>query len=191
MNDPDRRPDVDPLEQSAIEQFDLRIDAWLEPLRRWRGVDRVFHAASIAADFSILWHVIGIVVAFTVAASPSDALWFSALIGAESLLVNQGVKRLFRRRRPTETGDERFRVRRPRTSSFPSGHASSAFFAAVLLSGWVEGGWWPLWFGLATVVALSRAVVRIHHPSDVVGGALFGAFLADLAVVVGAAGPLG
>lgn len=191
MSDPAPRPAIDPLDQTAIELFDQRVDAWLEPVRRWRGVDRVFHAASIAADFSILWHVIGIAVAFTLAPQATDALWFSALIGVESLVVNQGVKRLFRRRRPTETGDDRFRVRRPRTSSFPSGHASSAFFAAVLLTGWVGGGWWPLWFAIALVVALSRAVVRIHHPTDVIGGAVLGAFLADLAVVVGVAGPLG
>ena len=102
---------------------------------------------------------------------------FAALVGAESLVVNQGIKRLFRRTRPTEAGDDRFPVRRPTTSSFPSGHASSAAFAATVLTGWDGGGSprcggrWP------STVAVSRAYVRIHHASDVVAGLATGAAL--------------
>ena len=102
------------------------------------------------------------------------------LLGAESLVVNQGLKRLFRRTRPTESGDERYPVRRPSTSSFPSGHASSAFFAASLLSE-RDRALAPLWFSLAAVVATSRAYVRIHHGSDVVAGAAVGLALAAVA----------
>ena len=63
----------------------------------------------------------------------SVAFLFSALIGLESLVLNQGIKRLFRRPRPTEAGDPRYPVRRPSTSSFPSGHV----YHAVLLGGLV------------------------------------------------------
>jgi undecaprenyl-diphosphatase len=95
--------------------------------------------------------------------------------------VNQGVKRLFRRGRPTESGDERFDVRKPSTSSFPSGHASSAFFAATLLSAWGGRRSAPAWFAVAAIVSVSRAYVRIHHASDVVGGALLGLSLGTIA----------
>jgi undecaprenyl-diphosphatase len=96
-------------------------------------------------------------------------------IGAESLIVNQGLKRIFRRRRPTENGDERFDIRRPLTSSFPSGHASAAAFAATVLIGWDGRRSAPLWGSLAVTVATSRAYVRIHHASDVVAGVAVGA----------------
>jgi undecaprenyl-diphosphatase len=71
-------------------------------------------------------------------------------------------------------------VRRPSTSSFPSGHASSGFFAAALLS---EGDpeLAPLWFALAAVVATSRAYLRVHHASDIVAGAVVGLALAAVA----------
>jgi undecaprenyl-diphosphatase len=101
----------------------------------------------------------------------------AALLGAESLLVNQGLKRLFRRSRPTVAGDPRYPIRRPVTSSFPSGHASAAAFNAVLLTGWDGRRSAPLWWGLALVVATSRAYVRIHHPSDVAAGLATGAVL--------------
>ena len=99
------------------------------------------------------------------------------LIGAESLVVNQGIKRLFKRVRPTESGDERYEVRTPSTSSFPSGHASAAGFTATVLTGWDGKRSAPLWWSLAGIVASSRAYVRIHHASDVVAGIAVGAAL--------------
>ena len=68
-------------------------------------------------------------------------------------------------------------MRRPLTSSFPSGHASAAAFTAVLLTGWDGRRSAPLWWALAIVVATSRAYVRIHHASDVVAGMAVGAVL--------------
>ena len=108
----------------------------------------------------------------------------SLLLGAESLIVNQGVKRLFKRSRPTTGGDERFNVRTPVTSSFPSGHSSSAFFAATILCAWSPAGWAVLWFGIGICVALSRVMVRLHHLSDIIGGAFVGTALGIFAVAV-------
>lgn len=167
-----------------VDRFDDRADAVLENVRgRNRVVDRVFLTASEVGDFSMIWQVVN-VVRGVVTHHYAQMLLFAALLGAESLVVNQGIKRLFRRVRPTETGDPRYQVRTPRTSSFPSGHASSAFYAASILtawSGWVSA---PVWFALALVVAVSRAFVRIHHASDVVGGAVVGAVLAQIALAI-------
>lgn len=175
---------------ARVSSFDSKADAALEPIRGRPGFDHVFRGASVVGDFSLVWHVIGLLVGVATG-DLRDSLWFSALIGVESLVVNQGLKRLFRRTRPTETGDARLQVRRPRTSSFPSGHASSACFAATLLTVWVGWPWALLWFAVAAVVALSRAVVRIHHASDVVGGVITGLLLGQLVVLSGLAGPLG
>ncbi|MFM8001889.1 MAG: phosphatase PAP2 family protein, partial [Actinomycetota bacterium] len=101
----------------------------------------------------------------------------------ESLILNQGIKRFFKRQRPTVKGDSRFKIRKPRTSSFPSGHASSAFFAAVVLSRWSSPQAVALWFSLAVVVALSRVVVRIHHASDIFAGAIIGTAMGALAQI--------
>ena len=118
------------------------------------------------ADYSMIWHGIGIVRGIA-KGRPDQVIVLAALLAAESLIVNQGIKRLFRRRRPTTTGDDRLQVRRPSTSSFPSGHSSSAVFAAMLLAGWDGPPLSRLWFTIAAVVGISRAYVRIHHPSDV------------------------
>jgi len=170
---------------AAVHSFDERADRALERVRgRNRAVDKVFLVASELGDFSLIWQIVGGIRGLTSDDHANQAFLFAALIGAESLIVNQGIKRLFRRTRPTETGDPRFQVRKPSTSSFPSGHASAAFFAASILTAW--SGWptLPAWFALAGIVAVSRAYVRIHHASDVVGGALVGLGLAQLALFV-------
>jgi undecaprenyl-diphosphatase len=168
---------------ARFDAFDARADERLEVMRG-RPTDVVFRVASTVGDFSLVWHVIGVTTFGLVQGDWRRWLGFAALIGAESLIVNQGIKPRFRRERPTETGDPRFTVRRPRTSSFPSGHASSAAFAATLLTastGWALA---PVWIAIAIVVALSRVVVRIHHASDIIAGAITGTTLAVLALAL-------
>jgi len=165
----------------TVDRLDHDFDHALEVVRDNGTLARVFQAASTLGDFSLIWHLIGVARGTTSDRRAMQAVALSALLGAESLIVNQGVKRLFKRERPTVSGDERFDVRTPSTSSFPSGHASSAVFAAIILSTWGGRRWAPVWYSIAAVVGLSRAVVRIHHASDVAGGAVFGAALGFIA----------
>ena len=164
--------------------FDSRFDDAIEPLRRSAVSQKVFSAASTIGDFSVVWHLCGLAYAMGSRDRLTQALALSVALGCESLVVNQGIKRMFRRARPTVSGDDRFAVRTPSTSSFPSGHASSATFAAVVLTSFSG---WPLaavWITLALVVALSRVIVRIHHASDIIGGIVVGALLAGVATPV-------
>ena len=166
---------------ASVESFDEVADEYLEKWRDSPLASRAFTSASHLGDFSLIWHIAAAARGVTSDERAVQGLALSALLGAESLIVNQGIKKLFRRQRPTESGDDRFEVRTPSTSSFPSGHASSAFFAATLLTSLDGRRSAPMWFGLASVVATSRAYVRIHHASDVIGGAVVGLGLGLLA----------
>lgn len=163
----------------VIARLDQRGDEIAERLRGRRIPDAVAVTASRLGDFSLVWHLLGLVaVARQGRGGRRRLVVMSVLIGAESLIVNQGIKRLFRRARPTVDGDERTRVRRPRTSSFPSGHASAAAFAVGVAGVW-QHGWRRLgWAIVAAIVSWSRVHVRIHHVSDVAGGLVTGALLA-------------
>jgi undecaprenyl-diphosphatase len=164
--------------------FDTAGDRILEPLRNNKFSIALFGFASTVGDFSIVWHVIGLVRAIGSIQRLHEAIALSLALGVESLIVNQGIKRIFRRERPTASGDERFEVRTPSTSSFPSGHASSATFAAIILASFTGIPLALLWCGIALIVALSRVVVRIHHLSDIVGGIVTGAVLGSIAVPI-------
>jgi membrane-associated phospholipid phosphatase len=165
----------------VVGRFDEWADARLERIRGNPVADAVFTTASRLGEFSLIWHVANGVRALTGPERARQAPVLAALLAAESLAVNQGLKRLFHRPRPTVAGDPRYPVRRPLTSSFPSGHASAAAFNAVILTGWDGRRSIPLWWGLALTVATSRAYVRIHHPSDVVAGLATGALLGVVA----------
>jgi membrane-associated phospholipid phosphatase len=164
--------------------FDRLVDEWLERMRGNSVADKVFVLASELGDFSLIWHLVGAARGTISDRDADQSFVFAALLGVESLVVNQGLKRLFNRRRPTVAGDPRFPVRRPTTSSFPSGHSSAAFFAATLLTQRDGLRAAPLWFGIAGVVSTSRAYVRIHYPSDVAAGALVGAALGQGALAL-------
>lgn len=164
--------------------LDAAGDRILEPLRNNRSSIRLFNLASKVGDFSIVWHLCGVLYAIGSLDRAKEALALSVALGIESLIVNQGIKRLFRRERPTTSGDHRFDVRTPSTTSFPSGHASSATFAAALLTSYTGLPLALLWVSIAIVVALSRVVVRIHHLSDILGGIVTGAALSVPAIIV-------
>lgn len=156
-----------------ITRFDDTVDGWFDQIRHHKVANRVFYAASEAGNFSMIWHASGIAQTMLGRTTRRDAIALSAALGVESLLVNQGIKRLFRRERPTHDGDRPHALRQPTTSSFPSGHASAACCAAILLSD-RQPALRPLWWTMAALVSTSRIHVRIHHASDVVGGAVVG-----------------
>jgi undecaprenyl-diphosphatase len=160
----------------AIARFDTAIDIRVDELRGHPHLDRMMYAASELGDFSLIWHLVSTTRALGPDRRLMHAVRVAAVLGAESALVNGPVKSLFRRHRPAWEQERPRRLRRPRTSSFPSGHASSAFTAAGLLS--QDDPLWPLYYAIAGVVASSRVYVKIHHPSDVVAGALVGIALA-------------
>lgn len=160
-----------------VARFDRAADELLEHVRGRRVPDLVFTTASHVGDFSLIWHLTNVARGLSSPDRRRQIPAFALALGAESLLVNQGLKRIFGRPRPTLAGDPRFPVRRPSTSSFPSGHASAAAFAATVLTAWDGRRSAPLWWSLAGVVATSRAYVRIHHASDVVAGMAVGAGL--------------
>ncbi len=169
---------------SPYAKFDDRVDRLVEPIRNVRVVVLIFMVASAIGDFGLIWHAIGLIRAIGSMDRFYDALIFSSMIAVESLLLNQGIKRFFRRTRPTERGDVRIAVRTPSTSSFPSGHASSAFFSALVLTHWVTWPWMVCIYLLAIVIAASRVGARIHHASDVLAGAITGTVLGVLGLIV-------
>jgi undecaprenyl-diphosphatase len=165
---------------SRVHALDLRIDAWVERVRGPR-LDPVFYGLSSAADHGLLWLLVGAGRAAR-RGDPALALRMGAALGVESLLTNGPIKAMFRRVRPDDDhppeGPLPYGMHRPLTSSFPSGHAASAFTAATLLAG---GPATPLWFTLAGVVASSRVYTQMHHTSDIVAGAALGVALGVVA----------
>lgn len=163
----------------AVATFDEAVERKIDDVRGHRGLDRVMYAASEIGDFSLVWHLIGTARSLAPDRNPMHAVRLSSLLGLESLLVNGLIKSAFGRRRPPWEHDRPHQLRQPRTSSFPSGHASSAALAVGVLS--QRDPLWPLYAVVGATVASSRVYVKVHHPSDVVAGAALGVALALIA----------
>jgi undecaprenyl-diphosphatase len=161
--------------RKRINDFDSRVDAAFDRLRGNPVADRVMYGASALGDHSLVWLILGALRGLRSEHEWQAAVRVGAGLGMESALVNVGIKSLFRRTRPPWETDHPFKLRRPRTSSFPSGHATSAFTAAGLLAD--DDPLWPAYYAVAILVATSRVYVRAHHASDVIGGIPIGILL--------------
>jgi membrane-associated phospholipid phosphatase len=165
---------------SRVHAFDLRVDALVERIRRPQ-LDPVFYGLSSAADHGLLWLFFGASRAAR-AGDPAVALRMGAALGVESMLTNGPIKACFRRVRPADEhppeGPLPYGMHRPISSSFPSGHAASAFAFAGAVAGTVPVLGAPL-RGLATAVAYSRVHTGVHYPGDVIVGSVVGATIGE------------
>ena len=168
-------PPVAEQARQLVRRFDQNVDTALD---RWPGhpaVDRLFYGASALGDHSLIWLILGALRGLRSEQGWKAALRVGAGMGIESALVNLGIKSLFQRGRPEWEGSRPHGLRQPRTSAFPSGHATSAFTGAGLLA--EHDRWWPAYYLLAAIVSGSRVYVRIHHASDVLAGVAVGIVL--------------
>ena len=144
--------------------------------RRRSGITDAMYLLSRAGDDGRVWFVAVLIESGT---KRRPLPWAgSALIalGLESALVNWGIKNLVRRPRPPVAFGHGLRLRPPRDTSFPSGHASSAALMAMILS---DDSTLPasLWWVLAGGIGWSRVHLGVHHGSDVLAGWFIGGLL--------------
>jgi undecaprenyl-diphosphatase len=168
-----------PHELDRIGAFDVRVNAMFDKLRGKEPYDRIFYAATELGDFGLIWLLIGATKALRSDRDIQAAIRLFGCLGLESVVINGVVKSFFKRERPVIQEDRPYKIRIPLTTSFPSGHSSSAMLASFLLADGSRIG--PAYFAVGLLVASSRVYVRIHHPSDVIGGLAVGTGLGLLA----------
>jgi membrane-associated phospholipid phosphatase len=140
--------------------------------------ERLPVALSRAADHGRLWMVVAGGLALAGGPSRRAACRGLGSLAVSSFLANVVLKSLFHRARPAP-GSLAERVRKPVTSSFPSGHAASA--AAFATGAALEApAWGPPLAVLALGVAWSRVRVGVHRSAEVIAGACLGATVALL-----------
>ncbi|APR87618.1 Membrane-associated phospholipid phosphatase [Minicystis rosea] len=113
-------------------------------------------------------------------ATRSSTLWLFAALTATSALVST-LKAIVGRVRPCDALGwcNPIAIASPGGHSFPSGHAAGSFAFAAFVSV-LAPRWAPLATAWAVAVALSRCVLGVHYPSDVVVGALLGSLVGAL-----------
>jgi membrane-associated phospholipid phosphatase len=149
--------------------------AVLETVQRRLGTPPVVGAAramSFFGEHAAGWIALGALGAALDA--PRRRQWGTAVAGVVAAHgASIVVKRVVRRRRPH---DPRVAVHvgTPSRLSFPSSHASSTTAAAVLYAGLVGGAGAGAAMLLVPGMALSRVVLGVHYPTDVLAGSVLG-----------------
>lgn len=64
--------------------------------------------------------------------------------------------------------------------SFPSGHAVGAFVCATIILAYFGWKWGLIGYVMAALIGISRIVLDVHYPSDVLAGAVIGFILGEL-----------
>lgn len=144
----------------------------LNQLSRWTG-DAVWAHATVLGDT-----LVALTLLFAFAGRKPEVLWAGLLAALLSATLTHGLKTLFEMPRPPAVlPPELFHLIGPelKKNSFPSGHTATIFtLAAVLCLQITNTGWRTLLLLIAVAVGLSRAVVGVHWPLDILTGAFSG-----------------
>ncbi len=159
-----------PQERAELDELlriqDSRTSQQIERARRDAKVDVLGFAGALGRPSGLK------------AASLALTLALFQHLGTDEFAVLDTAKRDFARPRPF-TVDTRLHpiIARPRSPSYPSGHATWAYTTALVLADMVPERRRPL-LARAGEYAYDRTVAGVHYPSDVAAGRLAGITLA-------------
>jgi undecaprenyl-diphosphatase len=164
-----------------IWKIDTSICRGLNRTSRIYGVRPFFTAVSRLGDGVFWYTLIALIALLDTEAGYLHALQMLAT-GAVGLLIYKLIKLATVRPRPYAGDNGIDLCAQPLDQySFPSGHTLHAVSFSIIACAHYPMLYEPL-FLFATLVALSRMVLGLHYPTDVVAGAAIGATLAGISL---------
>lgn len=161
--------------------YDTRALGWVVSRPRAKQAARVARLVSRLGD-GPSYAVLGILLALFEVQHGRSFLAAALLAFLLELPVYLLLKNAIRRPRPADAMDSLSAFIQPSDKfSFPSGHTAGAFLMATLLTVYYPACA-PVVFPLAALVGLSRVMLGVHFPTDIVAGATLGVSCAVLSL---------
>jgi membrane-associated phospholipid phosphatase len=162
--------------------------------KRFEGFNDAFSGPITSAEMAIVPAAFLVVGHFRHDSYAEKTALLAGEAYADSAIVDFVIKIATRRLRPSDIppsgpfSDTFFRSHASPpgiNTSFPSGHAASAFAIATVFSHRYRHHRWVPWvaYGAASVISFSRATNQSHFPSDVFLGAALGFAISEFAVL--------
>ena len=164
---------------SRLDEIELSLCLFFNRACQRRKIERCFAVISRLGD-GLFWY--GLMLLFATLDYPDgiDAALHMGAVGLFGLLIYKLMKGGLERQRPSITWAQIHRGTAPLDLySFPSGHTLHAVAFTIVALAYYPALWWLL-IPFTLLVALSRLILGLHYPSDVLAGAAIGAGLASL-----------
>lgn len=163
---------------------ELGILDWIAAHCHSAFLDVLMPAVTRLGDNGMIWILLGLALLLLSRKERSTGFQVLVALVLSLLICNLSLKPLVDRIRPCDWNTAvELLIPRPGDPSFPSGHSSASFAAAmVLVLTKCRGRWAAL--ALAVVIAFSRLYLYVHFPTDVLGGILVGTICALLSVTI-------
>ena len=165
--------------------LDGQIAVWVTT-HRVSSLNWIFVGLGRIEMLGAVWIALALAVSLATRRGILASLGLAILVAATTFAADAasfGVKDLTSRTRPFVAHREIHPLYVVHSSSFPAGHAATAFAGATLLAYvWPRGT--AFFLLLAVAIGYSRVYVGVHYPSDVIVGALLGVAVGLVAVAV-------
>lgn len=169
------------LADNRIEIIDNRILNFCSMKLKNKYFDRVMPFITHCNDYGIIYICL---ILFSMILKYRIDIAIKLLIALTlGFLLGEGLlKHLIVRYRPTyKNPNFKLLVRIPKTSSFPSGHTTSAFAVFGVFWG-LNSNLVYIFLVIAILIAFSRLYLYLHYPSDVFVGIILGLFCGKLVI---------
>ena len=159
-----------------MQATELFILDWMQNHLRCGLLDAVLPAISWTCNHGEVWILLALLLVLRKNSRRQGWAVAAALV-LDLVCCNLFLKPLVGRVRPFAMNPAvELLIPPPLDASFPSGHTAASFAAVFALRGSGSPLWKPA-LAVAILIAFSRLYLYVHWPSDVLGGALLGAFL--------------
>lgn len=168
----------------SLDDLERNVCLRVNSLSRRTSTREFFGAVSRLGDYPA-YIIIGLVAA-TYPGMPGKTVLIQALLtGMVGVLAYKQLKCRLVRERPFIRFGEIVCGEAPLDRySFPSGHTLHAVSFTILFGSYIPELLWIM-VPFAVLVALSRVILGLHYPSDVLVGAVLGALLATTSLYIG------
>ena len=150
-------------------QWEIDFLVWLQEVMPFKSF---FALITHLGDAGIFFILIGLYL-LIVKKDKKQSFYLFVAIALMALVVNVTIKPLVMRIRPFDVYPIELLIKAPHDYSFPSGHTAVSFASCYVLAKF-NRKYKVAFYLLASVIALSRLVLFVHYPTDVLGGMAIG-----------------